>query len=44
MVAAPPSKEMLNKIQNQLFELKIIEKKGTFVEIMQLLGYNFSPK
>jgi ABC-type nitrate/sulfonate/bicarbonate transport system substrate-binding protein len=28
------SKEMLNKIQNQLFELKIIEKKGTFAEIV----------
>lgn len=26
--------EMLNKIQNQLFELKIIEKKGTFAEIV----------
>jgi len=28
---------MLNKIQNQLFELKIIDKKGTFVEIVKAL-------
>ncbi|WP_395061567.1 substrate-binding domain-containing protein [Flavobacterium sp.] len=30
-------KEMLNKIQNQLFDLKIIEKKGTFAEIVKAL-------
>lgn len=29
------TKEMLNKIQNQLFDLKIIEKKGTFAEIVK---------
>ncbi|WP_338378653.1 substrate-binding domain-containing protein [uncultured Flavobacterium sp.] len=29
--------KMLNKIQNQLFELKIIEKKGTFAEIVKSL-------
>ena len=27
--------EMLNKIQNQLFQLKIIEKKGTFEDIVE---------
>ena len=26
--------KMLNKIQNQLFELSIIDKKGTFAEIV----------
>ena len=31
------SAEMLNKIQNQLFELKIIEKKGTFAEIIKTI-------
>lgn len=31
------SKEMLNKIQNQLYDLKIIEKKGTFAEIVKNL-------
>ncbi|MEC4005109.1 substrate-binding domain-containing protein [Flavobacterium sp. SUN052] len=31
----PLTKEMLNKIQNQLFNLKIIEKKGTFAEIVK---------
>jgi ABC-type nitrate/sulfonate/bicarbonate transport system substrate-binding protein len=31
------SNEMLNKIQNQLFELKIIEKKGTFAEIVKTI-------
>lgn len=29
--------EMLNKIQNQLFALKIIEKKGTFAEIIKTI-------
>lgn len=29
------SEEMLNKIQNQLFQLKIIDKKGTFAEIVK---------
>lgn len=29
--------EMLNKIQNQLIALKIIEKKGTFVEIIKTI-------
>ncbi len=29
------SEEVLNKIQNQLFELQIIEKKGTFVSIVK---------
>jgi ABC-type nitrate/sulfonate/bicarbonate transport system substrate-binding protein len=29
------SEKMLNKIQNQLFDLKIIEKKGTFAEIIK---------
>lgn len=29
------SEKMLNKIQNQLFDLKIIEKKGTFAEIVK---------
>lgn len=28
---------MLNKIQNQLFDLKIIEKKGTFAEIIKAI-------
>ena len=32
------SKEMLNKIQNQLFDLKIIEKKGTFAEIVKTIN------
>jgi hypothetical protein len=27
--------KMLNKIQNQLLELSIIDKKGTFAEIVQ---------
>ncbi len=31
------SVEMLNKIQNQLFDLKIIEKKGTFAEIIKTI-------
>ena len=29
--------ETLNKIQNQLFDLKIIDKKGTFAEIVKAL-------
>ena len=29
------SEEMLNKVQNQLFELKIIDKKGTFENIVK---------
>lgn len=33
----PLSEEMLNKIQNQLFDLKIIDKKGTFVTIVKAL-------
>lgn len=33
----PLSKHMLNKIQNQLFELKIIDKKGTFVKIVKAI-------
>ncbi len=31
----PPSAEMLNKVQNQLFQLKIIDKKGTFENIIK---------
>ncbi|MDI5898782.1 substrate-binding domain-containing protein [Flavobacterium yafengii] len=31
----PLSAEMLNKVQNQLFQLKIIEKKGTFEDIVK---------
>ncbi|RTY92013.1 ABC transporter substrate-binding protein [Flavobacterium sp. RSP46] len=31
----PLTIEMLNKIQNQLFQLKIIEKKGTFEDIVK---------
>ena len=31
------SEEMLNKIQNQLFELQIIDKKGTFAEIIKTI-------
>ena len=33
----PLSENMLNKIQNQLFELKIIEKKGTFADIVKAI-------
>ena len=29
------SEEMLNKVQNQLFELSVIDKKGTFAEIVK---------
>jgi len=32
-----PTAEMLNKVQNQLFELAIIEKKGTFAEIVKAI-------
>jgi ABC-type nitrate/sulfonate/bicarbonate transport system substrate-binding protein len=31
----PLAAEMLNKVQNQLFQLKIIEKKGTFEDIVK---------
>jgi ABC-type nitrate/sulfonate/bicarbonate transport system substrate-binding protein len=31
----PLTEQVLNKIQNQLFDLKIIEKKGTFAEIVK---------
>ncbi len=31
------SEEMLNKIQNQLFDLKIIDKKGTFASIVKTI-------
>ena len=31
------SEKMLNKIQNQLFELKIFEKKGTFAELVKAI-------
>lgn len=31
----PLSAEMLNKVQNQLFQLKIIDKKGTFEDIVK---------
>lgn len=31
----PLEEKVLNKIQNQLFDLKIIEKKGTFTEIVK---------
>jgi ABC-type nitrate/sulfonate/bicarbonate transport system substrate-binding protein len=33
----PLSAEMLNKVQNQLFQLKIIEKKGTFDDIVRIV-------
>lgn len=33
----PLTEKMLNKIQNQLFDLKIIDKKGTFAEIVKAL-------
>jgi ABC-type nitrate/sulfonate/bicarbonate transport system substrate-binding protein len=33
----PLSENMLNKIQNQLFELKIIDKKGTFADIVKAI-------
>jgi hypothetical protein len=31
----PLDENVLNKIQNQLFDLKIIDKKGTFAEIVK---------
>jgi len=34
---APLSADMLNKVQNQLFELGIIDKKGTFGHIVKAL-------
>ncbi|HEY4618994.1 MAG TPA: substrate-binding domain-containing protein, partial [Flavobacterium sp.] len=33
----PLANEMLNKVQNQLFQLKIIDKKGTFDEIVKAI-------
>jgi ABC-type nitrate/sulfonate/bicarbonate transport system substrate-binding protein len=33
----PVTREMLNNVQNQLFQLTIIDKKGTFDEIVKLL-------
>ncbi len=33
----PLSEKMLNKIQNQLFDLKIIDKKGTFATIVKAI-------
>jgi ABC-type nitrate/sulfonate/bicarbonate transport system substrate-binding protein len=33
----PLTENMLNKIQNQLFELKIIDKKGTFADIVKAI-------
>jgi len=33
----PLSENMLNKIQNQLFDLKIIEKKSTFAELVKAI-------
>jgi ABC-type nitrate/sulfonate/bicarbonate transport system substrate-binding protein len=33
----PLSNKMLSKIQNQLFDLKIIDKKGTFAEIVKAI-------
>lgn len=35
MVTKPLIAEMLNKVQNQLFQLKIIDKKGTFEDIVK---------
>jgi hypothetical protein len=38
MVKKPVTREMLNNVQNQLFQLTIIDdKKGTFDEIVKLL-------
>jgi len=31
----PLDEKVLNNIQNQLFDLKIIDKKGTFAEIVK---------
>lgn len=33
----PPSEQMLNKVQNQLFELSVIDKKGIFAEIVKAI-------
>jgi hypothetical protein len=33
----PLTIEMLNNVQNQLFQLKIIDKKGTFDKIVKLI-------
>lgn len=33
----PLEEKMLNKIQNQLFDLKIIDKKGTFAELVKII-------
>lgn len=33
----PLSENVLNKIQNQLFDLKIIDKKGTFADIVKVI-------
>jgi hypothetical protein len=33
MVAKPLDKEMLNKVQNQLFQLKIIDKKVLLIKL-----------
>ena len=33
----PLDEKMLNKIQNQLFNLKIIDKKGTFASIVKTI-------
>ncbi len=33
----PPSEQMLNNVQNQLFALSIIDKKGTFAELAKAL-------
>jgi len=33
----PLSEKVLNKVQNQLFDLALIEKKGTFAEIVKVL-------
>ncbi len=34
---SPPTEDMLNKVQNQLAELSLIDKKGTFAEIVKAL-------
>lgn len=33
----PPSADMLNKVQNQLFELSLIDKKSTFADVVKAL-------
>jgi hypothetical protein len=35
MVKKPVTMKMLNNVQNQLFQLTIIDKKGTFDEIVK---------